>query len=319
MFDVYGTLQTVFQTVLRDTARVFSRIAYRRELLVLSDKGTVGLDWVYSFKGRPCEFSPHAPTVIIMHGVCGDSNAEYLVHLVELLVGRGYRVLVMTARGCGGVPLTTSLPFDGQRTLDFHETVQLVHSRYPKSPLLAMGFSLGAGLLIKYMGDYASITPVKGAIAVSPPWDFQVKPTWAFHCLWTRGISVALKYYILKNYFAFKDIFWKIMLTTWSFYGFDIVMCEEGKYNFDSVENYYDSCSVHTKLKRVTAPTLAISSVDDPLCSIDGCPRDVSDYGPGMIAVIVEQGGHLGFAEHIFPINSSWIDRISLEFFDAIL
>jgi predicted alpha/beta-fold hydrolase len=141
--DYYGNMQTVCQTILRDTARVFSRITYRREPFLLSDGGTVGLDWVYTFKGKECKFSPDTPTVVIMHGLCGDSNAEYLVHLVEVLIMKNYRVVVMVARGCGGVPLSTPIPFNGARTLDFKETVDYVHTKYPDSILFGMGFSLG--------------------------------------------------------------------------------------------------------------------------------------------------------------------------------
>ena len=101
------------------------------------------MDWIHTYKGQECNFPDDAPTVIMMHGLCGDSNAEYLVHLVEVLVTRKHRVVVMTARGCGGVPLTTPVPFNGARTLDYKEAVEWVHSRYPRSTLFGMGFSLG--------------------------------------------------------------------------------------------------------------------------------------------------------------------------------
>ena len=71
-----------------------------------------------------------------------------------------HRVAVMVARGCGGLDLTTSTPFSAERTSDFNAAINLVHARYPQSPLFAMGFSLGGCLTIKYMADYAESTPV---------------------------------------------------------------------------------------------------------------------------------------------------------------
>lgn len=42
-------------------------------------------------------------------------------------------------------------------------------------------------------------------------------------------------------------------------------------------------------------------------------------YGPGLIAAIVEHGGHLSFAEKFVAYRCSWIDRVSVEWFRACL
>jgi abhydrolase domain-containing protein 1/3 len=317
--DYYGTIQTIGQTILRNIARIFSRIRYRRELFVLSDQGTVGLDWVQSYKGQLCSYDSKAPTVIMMHGLCGDSNAEYLVHLVEVLVSRGYRVVVMVARGCGNVPLTTSVPFNGARTSDYKECVDYVHSLYPESPLFGMGFSLGACLLLRYFSDYNEphTNPLLGGIAVSPPWDFHVKPSFLFETVWTRLLVFLLKHYCLVNSRALKEHLWDCLLYSFTIREFDSFACKYSGYK--DVDEYYRDCSPSTKLHRIQTPLLAISSVDDPICNVEGCPRDISKYGKGLITVIVEHGGHLGFAEHILPLNSSWIDRLSVDYFSSLL
>jgi predicted alpha/beta-fold hydrolase len=317
--DYYGTIQTIGQTILRNIARVFSKIQYRRELFVLKDKGTVALDWVEAFNGKKCVFDPKAPTVIMMHGLCGDSNAEYLVHLVEVLVSRGYRVVVMVARGCGGVPLTTPVPFNGARTGDYKECVDYIHYLYPQSPLFGMGFSLGACLLLRYFSDYnePTVNPLLGGIAVSPPWDFQIKPSLLFELIWTRMLAVLLKHYLFTHSRMLKDYFWSIILQTYTIREFDAIACKYSGYR--DVDEYYDDCSPCTRLDKIQIPLLAVSSVDDPICNIAGCPRDPSKYGKGLISVIVEHGGHLGFAEHLLPLNSSWIDRLSLDYFSSLL
>jgi abhydrolase domain-containing protein 1/3 len=317
--DYYGTLQTIGQTLLRNFARIFSKIKYRRELFVLSDHGTVGLDWVESYKGQICSYDSKAPTVIMMHGLCGDSNAEYLVHLVEVLVSRGYRVVVMVARGCGNVPLTTSVPFNGARTLDYKECVDYVHSLYPESPLFGMGFSLGACLLLRYFSDYNEphTNPLLGGIAVSPPWDFHVKASVLFELVWTRLLVFLLKHYTLVNSRALKELFWNSLLKSFTIRDFDAYACKYSGYS--DVEEYYRDCTLSNKLHKIQTPLLAVSSVDDPICNVEGCPREVNKFGKGLITVIVEHGGHLGFAEHIFPLNSSWIDRLTVEYFSSLL
>jgi predicted alpha/beta-fold hydrolase len=87
-FDSVGHQQTGLQTLIKDiSARIFSSVQYERELLVLSDGGTVALDWV-----QICaHFRPEAPTVVMMHGLCGSSASEYLIHVVEVLISKGFR------------------------------------------------------------------------------------------------------------------------------------------------------------------------------------------------------------------------------------
>lgn len=49
------------------------------------------------------------------------------------------------------------------------------NSRYPEAPLFAVGFSLGANLLVKYLGEEGRLgeRPLTGAIAISNPWNLE--------------------------------------------------------------------------------------------------------------------------------------------------
>ena len=60
---------------------------------------------------------------------------------------RGYEVVVLNARGCGGVPLSTSQSFAGDRALDIQEIIENISHRMRhlkiSKPLFLLGFSLG--------------------------------------------------------------------------------------------------------------------------------------------------------------------------------
>ena len=47
--------------------------------------------------------------------------------------------------------------------------------RYPEAPIYAVGYSLGANLLVKYLGEEGKrgYRPLAGAVAVSNPWNFE--------------------------------------------------------------------------------------------------------------------------------------------------
>ena len=66
------------------------------------------------------------------------------------------------------------------RALTAAYTLSLPHAsasttRYPEAPIYAVGYSLGANLLVKYLGEEGKLgyRPLAGAVAVSNPWNFE--------------------------------------------------------------------------------------------------------------------------------------------------
>lgn len=70
-----------------------------REVFPLSDGGEVGLDWMRT------EFAADSPIIIILPGLTGGSQEEYVKSLVLSAKARGIRTVVFNNRGLGGVEL----------------------------------------------------------------------------------------------------------------------------------------------------------------------------------------------------------------------
>jgi abhydrolase domain-containing protein 1/3 len=317
--DYYGLVQTIGQTVLRSLGRLLSSVRYERECFPLSDGGTIALDWVIQVDRRPCLLSSASPVVLIQHGLCGDSNVEYVIHLAEILARRGYRVAIVIARGCGGLKLTTPVPFSFGKTLDFKEVVDSVHSRYSQSQIFAVGFSLGACLTLRHVGVHGEKSPLSGAVCVSPPWDFAVETTFLFRILWTRILVSAIKLYFWVNRDCGLDpeLLWKIFRAP------DVVSYDRlisPIFGYQNEAEYYNDSSPKLISSKIRIPTLVLSAVDDPVCNIRGCPQDISSgqVGPGLIIAISELGGHLGFAEDLLPLTSSWVDRVCVQWLEIL-
>ena len=87
--------------------------------------------------------------------------------------GLGYRAAVIIFRGCtssytyiigfffllpyfcigDGVPLTSQLLYSAGHTDDTRQALMYITHRYPKALLLGLGFSLGANVLTRYLGE----------------------------------------------------------------------------------------------------------------------------------------------------------------------
>lgn len=67
----------------------------------MKDGGEVALDWQYPNSDNPQK----SLTVVILTGITGDSQAEYIKEVVNDLYKNGYCCVVFNYRGRGGVKL----------------------------------------------------------------------------------------------------------------------------------------------------------------------------------------------------------------------
>lgn len=94
---VESRAQTVFASLLRQG--VLPMINYRREIIKFSDGGESALDW----SDNNCEDT--APVILILPGLTGESQSEYLKCLIAAANNFRARVVVFNNRGLGGVTL----------------------------------------------------------------------------------------------------------------------------------------------------------------------------------------------------------------------
>lgn len=321
IFDIHGQLQTSVQYLLRNTARVMKfilfrqyLIEYKREILCLSDGGSIGLDWAIKsnqIENDKLNLNNSSPIVVIKHGLVGDSQSEYIIHMAWELLNAGYRVVVIISRGCGGVLLTSDSMFSGRRTSDIDTCISKIHLQYPNAKLFLLGFSLGAALSLQYIAELnqysklnndnkVNFVPLTAALCISPPWNIEkntLQPS-LIGSIWNRLLVIPLKLYYLKHYQYLNSIspnkFHNISL-------WDVIRCSNIS-NFDSlfyrtyynrknepyvsIEDYYQDISpIHSAHFITSIPTIALTSEDDPLCMHAHCPIQSDEIGTSLFIV----------------------------------
>eukprot|EP01035_Chromulina_nebulosa_P018681 gene18681-24429_t len=238
--------------------------------------------------------------------------SEYVIYQVKKLLDAKFRVVVMNARGCGGVPLTTKQTFGGEKTQDMREVVN--HLFENNKEMYLIGFSLGGATVLRYVGVDGNNTPIKAVACVSPPWNLEI-PTKVFS-MWSFLLALPLKYYI----FTHRDILgkdsdtsiWDVMKCV-GLDDLDIILHKSFGYN--TVEEYRQHVSPVYVADNITKPTLVISALDDPVCCITALPEK-SNRGTGLNIIITNFGGHLAFPVGLFPWNTtSWTENIIVEWF----
>ncbi|KAH9692169.1 AB hydrolase-1 domain-containing protein [Citrus sinensis] len=284
--------------------------SYRRQLFRLSDGGMIALDWLMGSTAGPGDVF-HAnnfiskddttPIAIVIPGLTSDSAASYIRHLVFNTAKRGWNVVVSNHRGLGGVSITSDCFYNAGWTEDAREVIGYLHHEYPKAPLFAIGTSIGANILVKYLGEEGEKTPVAGAAAICSPWDLLIGDRFIgrrlIQKLYDRALTIGLQDYAQLHEPRYSRLAnWEGIKKSRSIRDFDShATCLVGK--FETVDTYYRNCSSSTYVGNVSIPLLCISSLDDPVCTVEAIPWDECRANKNVVLATTWHGGHLAFFE----------------------
>jgi predicted alpha/beta-fold hydrolase len=246
-----------------------------------------------------------------------------MIRLAAEISRRGYRVARMDMRGCGAGLLLARGVFHADRSGDLLAAVRYLASRFPESPITICGFSLGANLTLKMLGEVGADLPrqIDSALAVAPPIDL----SYCCHKL-AHGAG-----WIYDRFFA--RLLWQDFRQRRSLLaGADRIPLRRAPATllsfdrqitaplagFDSADAYYRSASAAGVLCKIPVPTVILSAVDDPIVPQEiygGVPR-----APGTQLFVIEGGGHLGFYATPRQATSTrrWLDQRLVDWMDEV-
>ncbi|KAF9268352.1 AB-hydrolase YheT [Marasmius fiardii PR-910] len=168
-----GHLQTLY-CVVGDFTKT-DKVVYDRTLLRTFTGGTIGLDFTVGFDNAKDD----TPIIVVLHGLTGGSYEHYVRGILYPACspvekgGLGYRAVVMNYRGCAGVPITSRQFYSAGFTDDIRTSLMYIQRKYPKAPLLGIGFSLGANVLIRYLAEEQEKSKLIAGCALGCPWDLR--------------------------------------------------------------------------------------------------------------------------------------------------
>ncbi|MQL79460.1 hypothetical protein Taro_011899 [Colocasia esculenta] len=298
---------------------------YRRsQVFPVSDEEAVALDWLLSSDVAGHQYPPDTnktiskddtvPIVVVVPGLTGDSACPYVRHLVYKIAKRGWNVVVSNHRGLGGIPIKSECYYNAGLTDDIRKVIKHLHQEYPKAPLFAVGTSMGANLLVKYLGEEGESTPLAGAASVCSPWDLLMcdrflnrGPVQKFY---DRALAIALKDYAQLNQNAYsKLVDWEGVRMSNSMRDFHnnttcLIL------NYETADTYYRrSSSVHV-VSNVSVPLLCVSALDDPVCTKEAIPWDECRANKNILLATTAHGGHLAFLQGLTASGSWWVEAV---------
>ena len=114
-----------------------------------------------------------SPVLFLLHGLEGSARSHYLVGISKKAYAAGFHTVRVNTRNCGGTEHMTRTLYCAGLSQDVSAIVGHLQQECRVGRIYAAGVSLGANILLKYLGEEGERAAgrVQGAAALSPPID----------------------------------------------------------------------------------------------------------------------------------------------------
>ena len=249
---------------------------------------------------HPAALRADRPTVILVHGLEGSSESQYIVGNANKMWRAGANIIRMNMRNCGNTERLSPTLYHSGLSCDVGAVLRHFVEREQLKSVALIGYSMGGNLVLKLAGELGAHAPraLHSVVAVSPSID--LGPTAdALHrpvnrLYERRFLRRMIKRFRLKASLFPRAYNPKLVAGVRSLREYDerITALYSG---FASADDYYFRASAARVLDRIHVPTLVIHALDDPFVLITPQTRTALGANPFITLLESEHGGHCAF------------------------
>jgi uncharacterized protein len=290
-----------------------------RERVELDDGDFIDLDWSAD---APIGFEASDVTVFILHGLCGCSKSSYVLSLQRLLSQHNISSVAMNFRGCSGEINRKAKAYHSGVSEDVNEVFSKLVEKYKDKQFVCVGYSLGANVLLKWLGEIESHERIAKAAAISTPFSLgycskamlsgmsQLYGKYFVRRL-VNDLKTKMEAFRNENQIEELSVLENLgdfsrVRTIWEFD--DLVTAPLN--GFKHAEDYYEQCSSLRYLSTIKTNTLLIQSKDDPLIPDKSIPQPQA-LNDNVQLQLNSAGGHVGFIE---GYRERWLENQLLNY-----
>ncbi len=249
---------------------------------------------------QPVSRRASAPTAIILHGLEGSSNSQYVCGNADKLWYSGANVIRMNMRNCGGTEALSPTLYHSGLSDDVLAVFRFFCDQEALTSVSLIGYSMGGNLVLKLAGELGPRAPVelRSVIGVSPVIDLAESAD-ALHVSLNRIYERRFLRNLLKRYRRKAALFPTLFdparaLAVRSLRDFDdhITAPYSG---FSGADDYYFRAASARVLDRIAVPTLILHALDDPFIRLTSPTRNALLANPYITLLEPLHGGHCAF------------------------
>jgi uncharacterized protein len=265
---------------------------------------------------KPAMPAAGRPLAVLIHGLTGTEDSHYILSMTRTLLDRGQRVLRINLRGAGRSRASCRGQYYAGRSQDFRALLAQLPAELTRDGVVAIGYSLGGAMLLKYLGEEGAATPLRAAVSVSAPIDLAVtcrnmmRPrNWLYHL----HILGQMKVEATGEGAELTSAERAAILRARSVWQYDDVFIAP-RHGFADAADYYERCKPLRFMSAIRIATLVLAALDDPW--IPGALYSGYDWASNraLAPLLPEHGGHVGF--HGADDRQPWSDRVIARFLE---
>ena len=261
-----------------------------------------------------------ALTIVIVHGLEGSSDSQYMLGVAEKGLAAGMNVIRMNQRNCGGTEALAPVLYHSGLSRDVAAVAQDLIAQDRISRLGLAGFSMGGNLVLKLAGEWGREGPpqFRAVVAVCPAMNLAASADalhspgnrlYEYYFMWKLHRRLRAKARLfpgafdtsrLRGVFTLRDFDDKITAHYCGFTG---------------AEDYYSRAAAANVVDRIAVPTLIVHAANDPFIRILPETREKILSNPNITFVETSDGGHCSFLAQPDGDDGHWAERQVVDFF----
>ena len=262
-------------------------------------------------------------TVVIVHGLEGSSDSQYVIGTGGKAWAAGMNVVRMNMRNCGDTEHLGPTLYNSSMSADVGAIAKTLISEDGLQKLAFVGYSMGGNLVLKLLGEWRGEAPpeVKAGVGVSPAMDLAPSADalhnpanriyeWKF----LRGLRRRMRrkaalypeHYDVRHLRGMR-----------SMRDFDDQIT--ARYSgFRDAQDYYTRAAAAQVVDRIAVPTLIMHSLDDPFIRVLPQTREKMLRNSNITYIETARGGHCAFLADANGYDGRWAERQGISFLQRV-
>jgi predicted alpha/beta-fold hydrolase len=268
--------------------------------------------------------APSHPALLALHGLEGSSTAHYMRGLADKAYARGFNVILLNQRNCGGTEALSEGLYHSGLTADAAHVIDEI-GREGIDQIVVAGYSLGGNLALKLAGDYGDSPPssLKCVCAVSPVLELaecvgalERKQNFIYQWNFVRGLKARMR----RKNAAYPGRFpINRLAEVRTVRQFDEFFTAP-HFGFNGASDYYHRASAMRVIDRIRVPALIITAEDDPFVPVGPFRDPCLAANPHITLIVTRHGGHCGFVSDATGVDDGyWAERQIVDFAEMLI
>jgi uncharacterized protein len=258
-------------------------------------------------------------TVLLVHGLEGSSNSQYVLGNSARAWGAGCNVIRMNQRNCGGTEDLSPTLYHSGLSGDVAAVIRTLSKEKGLSAFALVGYSMGGNLVLKLAGELGEDAPgyLKAVVGVSPAMDLAASAD-ALHSVSNRIYEWKFLRGLRRRFRRKALLFPEIYSTE----GLDRIATLRqfddkitARYSgFGGADDYYYRASSARVASQIAVPTLILHSLDDPFVRMLPPTRAALLANREVRLIETAHGGHCAFLAAPVEYDGYWAEKTLLDF-----